>query len=629
MDAFGVCFLIGVGGFFLFRIIRRVIRKENIETIRRYRNEYPQAYIERFPKDSLYDWDLESMSFSDLSERASLSEYSLKQREQTIKNEKEKKRREEYERRKREEEARRKAEEEKRQARLEAERKQREIDNKYQSLLSRYPHGVKLYQKTHPSSSTKEKIILLSRDIFESYEEQYREHQFFVDWKGAQDSFASICRDKRDTVLDNWGCFWYNAEVSGTDELGKPQAFKFKIWQLFCDCFCYSTTVDYSYYPNCKQQRDNIPQFLRKERHFYNRIYDKVVSFIEALPGNALVNIGDSNLGDTWQAIEEYHFGYLEQKLTEKGIPFVAVDHLPPSTPLHKGPVVFVELISNNKKLIEKCSRFLQLSSGDNLTLVYISLLKEYDEEELLELNQRKESEIKEAADRERREREERVRKEREEAERKAREAREAEERRQREEAARRAREERVRLNTLAHTQKANAWEFRNYFSSNGIRYLYHFTDRRNLDSIRRNGGLYSWYYCENHNIDIPYPGGGEQSRSLDRWHGLQDYVRLSFCDDHPMAYRLKLDGYNLVLLRIRIDVAFLEETLFSDINAADGAHHHGPTMDDLRRVDLNATQQHFVSASSSIFKKHQAEVLVKTFVPLEYIENIDNPISI
>lgn len=94
------------------------------------------------------------------------------------------------------------------------------------------------------------------------------------------------------------------------------------------------------------------------------------------------------------------------------------------------------------------------------------------------------------------------------------------------------------------------------------------------------------------------------------------------------MAYRLKQDGYNLVLLRIKIDVALLSETLFSDINAADGAHHHGRTMDDLRRVDLSATQQHYVSSSSPIFKKHQAEILVKTFIPLEYIENIDNPMS-
>ena len=628
MDSFGVIFLISIGGYILFRIIRSSIKSEYRDTIKRYWNDYHRAYSEAFPKDYITDWELKNMSFSDLSTRANYSEQALRSREAAIQQELQRKRQEEEDRRKREyEEYRRKAEAA-RQAKLEEERKQREIDNKFQALLSRYPHGVKLYQKTHPSTSAKERIITLSKEIFESYEEQFQEHQFYVDWKNAQDSFSKECRDKRDTLLNTWGCYWYNAEVQGKDELGKPQLFKFKIWQMFCECFCYSTSVDYSHYPNCKRERDHIPEFLNKERSFKAHIYDSVVSFIENLPGRAIVNFCDSNLGEKWQSIEDYHFGYLKQKLTEKDIPFVSLDHLSPSTPLHKGPVVFVELISNNKSLIEKCSHFLQLSSGDKLTLVYISLLKEYDEEELIELNQRKENEIKEKAERERREREEQERREREEAERRVREAREAEERRQREEAARRAREERARLNTQAHTQKANAWEFRNYLTSNGIRYLYHFTDRRNLDSIRRNGGLYSWYYCENHDISIPYPGGGEQSRNHDRWHGLQDYVRLSFCDDHPMAYRLKQDGYNLVLLTIKIDVALLEETLFSDINAADGAHHHGRTMDDLRRVDLSATQQHYVSSSSPIFKKHQAEVLVKTFIPLEYIENIDNPMS-
>lgn len=186
--------------------------------------------------------------------------------------------------------------------------------------------------------------------------------------------------------------------------------------------------------------------------------------------------------------------------------------------------------------------------------------------------------------------------------------------------------DERLRLYTLSHKTKSNAIEFKNYLIENGITYLYHFTDQRNLASIKLHGGLFSWKYCDEHNIRIPLPGGDRVSRDLDSRYGLQDYVRLSFCNDHPMAWNLKENGANLILLKIKVDVAWLEETLFSDLNATDKAHHHGATMADLQRVDLNATQQHFVSKENPIFKKHQAEVLVKTHIPLEYIININNP---
>ena len=165
--------------------------------------------------------------------------------------------------------------------------------------------------------------------------------------------------------------------------------------------------------------------------------------------------------------------------------------------------------------------------------------------------------------------------------------------------------------------------------NENNIQYFYHFTDRSNLSSIKEYGGLYSWKYCLSNNITIPKAGGGESSRSLDRRYKLEDYVRLSFCTDHPMVFRLKQNGYNLVLLKIKIDVAWLRDTLFSDMNATDNMHCHGPNLSDLQRINIDATKSTFVSNGHPYFKPHQAEVMVKTCVPLEYIINIDDPFKL
>ena len=184
---------------------------------------------------------------------------------------------------------------------------------------------------------------------------------------------------------------------------------------------------------------------------------------------------------------------------------------------------------------------------------------------------------------------------------------------------------EKERLESLSTEMKDNWPDFKRVLKDNDIIYLYHFTDKRNIQSIKRYGGLFSWDYCKKHNITIPCQGGDYDSQQLDKRYGLEDYVRLSFCDDHPMAFRLQQSGSNIIILKIKSEVALLKDTLFSDVNATDKLHTHGGTLEDLKRVNFNATKKHYVSKNDVDFKPHQAEVMVKTFVPKKYIVNLDN----
>ena len=188
-------------------------------------------------------------------------------------------------------------------------------------------------------------------------------------------------------------------------------------------------------------------------------------------------------------------------------------------------------------------------------------------------------------------------------------------------------RQEKNKLEVLTTILKDDAQEIQKVLEANNIVCFYHFTSRLNLQSIKNHGGLYSWKYSEKNKIIIPIPGGDIQSRALDSLYGLEDYVRLSFCNDHSMAYRLR--DKDLVLLKIKIDVALLKETLFSDVNAAASQHHHGEKLSDLNRVNFRAVKRNYVSRNDDDFASHQAEVLVKTFIPLKFIMNIDNPIEL
>lgn len=286
---------------------------------------------------------------------------------------------------------------------------------------------------------------------------------------------------------------------------------------------------------------------------------------------------------------------------------------------------------------VSKAESLLRYVAGTIKTITSSSLKEKYGEcikplselkEQLRqeEIRHREELEKKRLEeDRRKREQEEKRRRE-EEAKRleREREVKELEERIAREE--RERQQEIQRLKELTSTKSDDADNILQYLRDNGVYHFYHFTDSRNVEMIKKYGGLYSWDYSEKHNIPVKDYGGDDQSRGLDARHGLQDYVRLSFCSDHPMAYRKYQEGHSLVLLKIKIDVAALKNTLFSNTNAAANDHYHDLGFSALKRVNIRATQQNYVGRDNPIFHEHQAECMVKTFIPKEYIINIENP---
>lgn len=174
--------------------------------------------------------------------------------------------------------------------------------------------------------------------------------------------------------------------------------------------------------------------------------------------------------------------------------------------------------------------------------------------------------------------------------------------------------------------QKNDASQILEELKRQGITKFYHFTDRDNLQSIVDNGGLYSWYYCEQNNIHISKPGGDSTSRQLDSRGGHQNYVRVSFTRNHPMMHVAQCEGRisNPVILEISLDVATEESTLFSDRNAVKNGAMIGGTLSDLQRIHFSAVKarSHFdVTGEDRMF--YQAELLVKEFIPLSMITNI------
>ena len=177
-------------------------------------------------------------------------------------------------------------------------------------------------------------------------------------------------------------------------------------------------------------------------------------------------------------------------------------------------------------------------------------------------------------------------------------------------------------------TKKTNWQDYKAILDKNGIKKLYHFTDRENLESIIKNGGLYSWADCDQRGIKIAKPGGSQSSRDLDSRDGLQNFVRVSFVKEHPMMYVAMNDGRisNPVIMEIDPEVVYWENSKYADRNATKNGARVGDDVDAFNRIHFNSVKasKHFdLDLDEQMF--FQAEVLVKNHIPLSAIKNIGN----
>lgn len=173
---------------------------------------------------------------------------------------------------------------------------------------------------------------------------------------------------------------------------------------------------------------------------------------------------------------------------------------------------------------------------------------------------------------------------------------------------------------------KPDKEDIRSYLISNGIKYLYHFTEKDRIESIIKYGGLLSFKRCLDEGITMPVREDMALTRDIDAKMNLEDYVRTSFCSRLPKIKERQAEGAELVLLKIDPVVALFDDTLYTDIEATQPNLNCGGEIEDLRRVNIQATKKVLSRPDDDDYWQRQAEVLIKGFIPLQYILNVNSP---
>lgn len=162
--------------------------------------------------------------------------------------------------------------------------------------------------------------------------------------------------------------------------------------------------------------------------------------------------------------------------------------------------------------------------------------------------------------------------------------------------------------------------DFAKILIENNIYCLYHFTDKRNLKSIKKYRAIYSRKILEDNQIKF-FSGGDLTSKKLEEINGLNNYVHLSFTSRHPMVK--SRDEVYKVSLQIDPRIIFSNEAMFSNLNSNDSKAKIGETLEFFKKIRLDVTQKNYFDLNSIEKKYHQAEVLVNECVPVRYFPEI------
>lgn len=367
-----------------------VERKETLErhksTIQQWKTRYPLAFPQKYGSD----FNIDKLDRNQVLQIVHNDEDELLHLENEIVAELERQRRQ-YEEKLRKEEELRIAEEE---------RKKKELQEKYDELLVRFPHGCETYNKRHFGRFTVQEIVA-DRLRVESYENMYLEYDFYNTWHSAHSTYSKNCRNLRNVELSGWGYYKYPVDVRGKDEDGSDKKYQFIIWQHFCESFCRDMSLDYTHFNGQKIAFNNLNGIIAQTRHFYNSVYDNLVSFLEKLPENKLVVFFDSKLGTDWKQVFQYHFSYLETKLIKCGIPYAHANDSELLSQTKRQYLIAIELITSNEQLIENCEYLFRICKECKPCITYFTLLKEFSSSEMQSLidddnKKRKEQEEKE-----------------------------------------------------------------------------------------------------------------------------------------------------------------------------------------------------------------------------------------
>lgn len=151
---------------------------------------------------------------------------------------------------------------------------------------------------------------------------------------------------------------------------------------------------------------------------------------------------------------------------------------------------------------------------------------------------------------------------------------------------------------------------------------LFHFTSIENLPGIAAQAALCSKQFLADRGLNATVAGGNALSQSLDGYHGNADFVNLYFTPYTPMAYWRKRTTH-LCWFVLKPSVADIPGVEITDCNAAATGHQQRGGVAGLELLDFTVLRSTPQPGSAKWMKHVQAELLVPTKIPTDFVQEV------
>lgn len=241
-----------------------------------------------------------------------------------------------------------------------------------------------------------------------------------LDWESAQTSFANKMRSIAPEKLPSCGHYTYTVGVK--TKVGSQ--LNMKIWQHFVNEACLEKDLDYTYNQLTLSNTNKLPQWKEKGVFLNETLKQQILDLITLLASEKKVVVFYNEVIDGWN-LNALCSTYMVMKTPEsvKKINVAAIRSLgitsKSGTELlaEESPecVVVIDAFTNNDQLKKNCAYIFNALQDKRPVIAYISLIKTYDRQEMIEYITRSKTEAEKRAAEERAKEEERKKREAEE----------------------------------------------------------------------------------------------------------------------------------------------------------------------------------------------------------------------
>ena len=258
-----------------------------------------------------------------------------------------------------------------------------------------------------------------------SFENYYIKSEEFNQWEKEQSEFTKRCREIGPGILNNFGYYIYQIPFNKCNEFGAEEPGEFLVWQFFEQEFCLEADLDYTNFKSIKQNTENIEKYKNGQLIFDSHAYIKICNFINKLAKTYNISVYLCTNNRNWNKNDFLIYysllGFMHDKVEESvEIHEVTIDNIfitssedeqqsaenqlsPRESDIHNyypivknKHIVIIEAQTSNSHLKEVCEKILQKNRNLHPLISYISFLKGYDRDEMLELIEKKNKEIEE-----------------------------------------------------------------------------------------------------------------------------------------------------------------------------------------------------------------------------------------